>query len=193
MITTRASIHFVRGLTLVLALLSAWGLFGLQARMKEWNITKTSKWLGSFVTAGVVTSLLMFVPVQLKSISAGVSKRQILMKKLEPQLYQDALVFVNHLVPSRSFATWAYTPPNPHPKLKETVLYVRLQYGIKGARRNFAFWKKHFPKRAAWVFYYYKGRPVLKKVEHDEWQNTRPGDSEHSAARARARDRAASR
>jgi hypothetical protein len=155
---------YVAEMTPLLALLTACGLFALKEWLERWKYPTPLKLLQSLVLAMVVTSMCLFVPVQLRSLHAGALKRQTLMKLLEPRLYQDALVFVNKMVQADALATWAYTPPNPHPKLKERVIFVRLQFGLDGAKRSIAFWKKRFPKRAAWVFYYYKGKPVLKSV-----------------------------
>jgi hypothetical protein len=152
----------------LLVLATASGIHELTKWLEKWKVTRPRECVANIVLAGIILAGGMFWPVQWEQLSRTGRARDVPYQLLGQIKDKQALVFINRFQPRGTTNTWAYYPPNPSPKLDDKLLFVRWLPGRQGARRSIAFWKRRFPKRTAWIYYYRGKRPILHRITKAE-------------------------
>lgn len=147
----------------LLALISASGIVACARWLREKRLSATlvvSLWAGSLLATG-----LMFMPVHLEQLGRCGRAYNLSFSLLRRTgSKKKKLVFSNTLIPAYIASSWAHYPPNPSPGMNEPVIFVRYMPGQQGAQRSYAFWKKKFPERDAYVFKIIGRRGLLRPV-----------------------------
>ena len=121
-------------------------------------------WLRPAVVAATLVALLLFVPVQLRTVARAAGARAAIPELLEAHGVSHALVFAAVLVPPQSGESWAYFPPNPTPALDDDVLFLRMQRGPQGIECMLRTWRERFPDRRAYLLHQTSAGPVLHQL-----------------------------
>jgi hypothetical protein len=160
----------------LLCLLTADGLARIVAagRLGAGSLVSARR-AASFVLAGALVSLTMFVPVKL-AILQQMGAAQLALPRLVDRLgLHHALVFNDSAVPGPLALSWAYFPRLNSPALDDDVLYVRFLRSRERIAGNPEFWRRRYPDRAAWFFAYFGKTPRLVPLE--EFVRTQPASS----------------
>jgi hypothetical protein len=136
----------------LLALASADGAVRAAEVLRRLGSERPRVWVLAFALASSLVALTGFVPVQLRPASRSSALRARVYQELAHRRAAYALVFADQLVNSQRGETWAYFPPNPSPSFDDEVLFVRKPKGPGSARGAYAFWRKLFPQRRAFVY-----------------------------------------
>src|SRR5262249_52742149 len=136
----------------LLALASADGAVRAAGVLSKLGNERPRAWVLAFGMASSLVALTGFVPVQVRPASRSGALRARVYQQLAHQRVAYALVFADELVNSQRGETWAYFPPNPSPSFEDEVLFVRKPKGTGSARGAYAFWRKFFPERRAFVY-----------------------------------------
>ena len=136
----------------LLALATADGAVRAAEVLRRFGTQRPRAWVSAFTLAASLTALACFVPVQVRAASRAGNLRMRVWKQLERQHASYALVFADKLVSPDRRGSWAYYPPNPHPSIDDEIVFVRRPKGPGSARGAYAFWRKLFPQRRAFVF-----------------------------------------
>jgi hypothetical protein len=108
--------------------------------------------IAAAVLAATMVALVLFVPVQLRSIQRAALARSLTDELLREARVERALVFADLLVPPDSGLSWAFAPPNPAPALDENLIFVRALPGDDGYQRMLQLWRTRFAdRRAVWL------------------------------------------
>lgn len=108
------------------------------------------------VIAGVVgaalSALACFAPVTLRALLAGADLRETVFQELAAAHIERAVVFANLLVDPNDAKSWAYTPPNPWPDLRDPLLFLRVPDAGNDLDAAWRLWRERFSDRPAVFF-----------------------------------------
>jgi hypothetical protein len=105
-------------------------------------------------------AIVMFLPFQVAWLSQVSKPQRFVPDVLVQRGVARALVFSTNVVATDG-ESWAMFPPPPSPGLDDAVIYVRPR---KTSAANLAFWRKHFPDRAAFVLDVERGVRELRPL-----------------------------
>jgi hypothetical protein len=131
--------------------------------------TRTT-WHGpaTLLSAGLIASAAMFLPVTLQAVRRSVDERQLIFRQLERVHAERALVFADAIVYPQSGYSWAYYPDYPSPRLDDDIVFVRVPQA-DSLRAIHAFWQRRFPDRRAFLFVWdARGEPLFREIRKDE-------------------------
>lgn len=163
-VATTGPIYVAEAVPLLCLLLAA----GYHAMATREHPLISSRTIVAFAAAIAITAAVLFLPFQLQQLQrCGLAWRRPMAKlhALQRQTRRKLLVFSNALTYAPKRDSWAYFPPNPHPSLKDDVLFVRRMIGPKGPQHNYDFWKKRFPTHLpVYIAFDAQGRVYLKTL-----------------------------
>jgi 4-amino-4-deoxy-L-arabinose transferase-like glycosyltransferase len=165
----------------LLCLLSADGLGQLVARARRGPFGEAAAgWAIALVLCGTLVSATMFLPVAVANVRRMADAQLVLPRMLHAVAHGRVLVFQQYAVPPWLALSWAYYPRANSPRLDDEILYVQQLAGSpERVERNFEFWQRRYPDRAAWAFTYQGKVPQLVPLEPylDAWRRGRAPDS----------------
>ncbi|HKU42122.1 MAG TPA: glycosyltransferase family 39 protein [Polyangiales bacterium] len=106
----------------------------------------------------------MFVPLPLWAAGTGAATRHVIHDELAKAKADKALIFCNSAVYPDAAVTWAYFPDNPSPTLDDDYIFVRVPESEDRREKMFAFWKKTFPERRAFVYAWHKKGYIFNEL-----------------------------
>jgi hypothetical protein len=113
---------------------------------------RTRRLIAALVLSATMVALVLFVPVQLRSIQRAVLARVLAYELLRTAHVERALVFSDLLVLPNSGISWAFGAPNAAPALDADLLFVRALPGHDGYERMLRLWQTRFAdRRAVWL------------------------------------------
>jgi hypothetical protein len=148
----------------ILILAVASGVVRLSSLAEEIGVDWGRRLIHTAVVSSFIVAWLCFIPVPIRDVGASAALRVSIIDNIRQQVKGDALVFAAHLIDPRLGVTWAAAPPNNSPSLDDSILWVLPKSGTEGAKENISFWKRHYPKRTAWLLWFKKGSPYLKRI-----------------------------
>lgn len=149
---------YVAEMVPLLAILTAAGMLALRRSLLPLG-SRWARLVGAVAVASTVTSVALFLPFELDRLHTLARPQRFAPDELAARGIQRAVVFTASVVePGDSWALW---PPLPSPDLDDAVIYLRKK---KVPEANVAFWKRHFPDRAAFVLEVGEGRRRLRPL-----------------------------
>jgi hypothetical protein len=138
--------------TPLLALATAAGVLRLRDWLGEHQLPRLRAAVAPALVAFTLVSMTMFVPVQVRNLSASCERVRLPQILLEGMPEADGdLVFANWLVPGTG-TSWHLFPSPPSPTLDDPLIFARIPTGDDQTRRMQDFWQRRFPERRAWVY-----------------------------------------
>lgn len=150
----------------LLCLATASGMTRLKQQLETWGIPRIKQWLLALVISATLVGCAMFLVIQIQQIqrSSKIWTTPYRMLK-QAKAKKKLLVFANFMIPLSFQDSWAYLPPNPSPSWKGDIIFVRHPTDKDSSQKMLDFWKRRFPQREAWLFYYHQGnQPTLVKL-----------------------------
>lgn len=158
---------YVMEIVPLLALATAAGLTRASHLLRACRVPGAREWVASALLAGGVVMLTLFLPAHVAGIRQGALERRFVYRALELAAPGErVVVFATHLADPQARATWAYTPPNPWPDLRDDVLFLRWPRGPDALPRIQQLLKR-FPDRKAFAFASQGGQPRLVPVPRE--------------------------
>jgi len=139
--------------TPLLALATAAGVHRVRDWLCRHDLPRLRAAVAPALLAFTVTSLTMFVPIQVRNIKASCKTVHFPFTLLEtmPDDDRQELVFANWLVAGQGIS-WHLFPPPPSPTLDDEILFVRIPGGRDAAAEMQDFWRRRFPDRRPWLY-----------------------------------------
>lgn len=135
----------------VLCVLASDGLarLGLLARRARWR----PGLVPSLVAASVTAAVVLFAPVQVRSIQQGVFAYGEVWRLLEAAKAPQAVIFVSYLLTPDRGAWWAFYPPTVSPTFDDDHVFVKWPRDAADPEAEAVrFARAHFPGRPAFLY-----------------------------------------